>query len=1172
MSVAEPTIKDAEATPSRVKKKAGKAWRIFRFLVRASTLLVLLLAGAFLFFWFKTISNPWTDSLLTSRWLTSTGLGLQFNKAEWSLSRGQLHIVAPTLIQADTGDNLLNFSAVEIKFGLGSVLRAIFTQDKDIEIPLLTAIGPANIPFEIRDGRIGLTEKLQQAYEILKAHLTAAKPEAEVLLGTISIEGVDLALDQVEQGHSEPQVRVVNAKIMAECFGASTPTSIIVVGEVSGREAATSFNLKLRPARDRDEIGLDVTILPFDSRKVLMRSPDFDFATGRVDAVGVIRRQIDGDWEFNSESKIASLTLFGAGVHGIDQHFEQGVLDANVAWSADAKVLKVSTAGFESRECSLKASGQIALEDPHRYSFRVDPLELRGQGLALAQRTVLGENYITKPDEGKMVFRGDVVGIPKGKTPKSILGDLSLSGLTVNLPDLSKPITNLRAEASLTTTTLTVKESYGVIQGIPLRIEGTLRGNMLAGEVEHAVLKWQTAGEMTGISDFLAQNSADGESDFSFSGKVSGSGTLKFDYPQLTDFRGMMERADSTGQLKFDGAEFRHRKLKEPIRGLSGGIDFDKKTAILKEVSGKIRDVDFVVNGKLSGAQSFLKETKAQVSLQANLKLQEVAEYCRWFDVEPPDLHSAEGRVQLKTNLSGPLGDWKSLRADGTATIQDFALRLDSEQAVGRISSPSMEVAFTPTSIRLQEAEALWDDVKIMVQGRLTPDAGEVTANINGSLTDLKRNLPKALEYVVEIGGAASIAHRSELHRKDAASRPAPTFNDLLVLMDEDKKNGGRGPEDQWDIKSSGDMRLSDAMVLSVNMPESARVTRILGEAKYNDDGLWTEKPVMLKPGEHSEMAQVMARIMFQKGPATMALLDFEGTGNSLDLNDWIKDWPSTDDGTPPAAPSGSPFDPNATPLLRIKVKALTKLATYRGVHGQNLNGNFLFEFYGHDRIKLAWSDVKADVKEGSIFTGASIIKQDGREVDDWRFAITKMDVTELLKAAMGENNKSGLTRGQITGSIELHSDGGDDSPFTGGGHLLVENAMFKSNSIFRLIGRLLGLEVLFNEITFTRIEGPFRIAEGRVIIDEKNPMMFENPSKLHPLNINTVGTIERGRQLKMLMSLQLFPVVGEIPLIGTIWRTLTGRILRYSVSGTLDDPDVSVAVPLIPNSAENPK
>ena len=118
------------------------------------------------------------------------------------------------------------------------------------------------------------------------------------------------------------------------------------------------------------------------------------------------------------------------------------------------------------------------------------------------------------------------------------------------------------------------------------------------------------------------------------------------------------------------------------------------------------------------------------------------------------------------------------------------------------------------------------------------------------------------------------------------------------------------------------------------------------------------------------------------------------------------------------------------------------------------------------------------------------------------------------------------------------------------------------SNPLFIQLGRILTLESLFNEISFSRIRGDFLVRDGAVHLKD---MVFEPPLLIHPFSMTAQGQIGPGRSLDLELSLQVLSAVNRIPLVGEIWKRITGRILRYRVTNTLDDPKVSVLTPILP-------
>jgi hypothetical protein len=167
----------------------------------------------------------------------------------------------------------------------------------------------------------------------------------------------------------------------------------------------------------------------------------------------------------------------------------------------------------------------------------------------------------------------------------------------------------------------------------------------------------------------------------------------------------------------------------------------------------------------------------------------------------------------------------------------------------------------------------------------------------------------------------------------------------------------------------------------------------------------------------------------------------------------------------------------------------------------------------------------------------------------------TRMHPRDLVRLGLGEETPTRFSTGIVSGRLSLEGDGPPKSPLNGSGRITVDDTRILSNPILIGLGDLLGLQGFFNDISFTRIDGGFRVADSSVIFDADSPITFDPPSRIHPLSMNLVGRVGPSQRLDLTVSLRFasnWPVVGVL-------NPLLGKLLRYHVRGTLAQPTFTI-------------
>lgn len=1176
-----PTAQRREARGrAKARKKRGPFRAFLRWALRLAVVSVLLLAFGVATLCYTPFSSDWADERLKREWLAATGLCLDFSRAEWTLARGAVRIDAPEVSDPQTSESLLSLASIEAAVDVRSALRAALSGEGDIRVTDLALAGPLEIFFEETKGRLSLDSKLDRLRQTLQSRFddaptSGAEPVVvhsgsalRVRFEQASLTGLNATLIHSDEEGRRGVVMAQNVDLLAEFDGGAEPKSVLCVGSLQGREGSAGFRLRLEPSLDRQEAKIDLTIDPFDSSKHLLAELPQAFRCSRAEAIGMLRRGEDGAWTLHSDANIPEVTLVGAGVGGADQTFRDGSLFSALEWSESEGAIKLTAGEFSSRDCSAKAQGRIEFAKPHQYQLSVESFVLRGESLALVERSFFKENYISKPAEAVVELRGEIRGRWGESFPDSETLEYSLRDIAVALPDLPEPITNLRLSGKLTEKKLAVDEGYAVIQGIPFSVTGSFEGERpLAGKISRAQLKWQTAGEAAGISDLLANGGKGPAAQYRFKGGVAGAGTLRFKKLDFNDWEELIRAAEIEGKLSFEDAELGHDRFKRPIERLRGAVEYSGDRAILRNVSGEIDGAEFMIDGRVDGDGDFWVKPVADFALRLTGDLARIPEYCALFGQKPPeDFPPLEGKAALACNLRGPLEEWRALELRGRLRVDNFALpfdALESTEVGGTLRAPRLDLDLAPDRIRIDGLTAAWEGVNLRLDGSIGPNDGAFTAKADGPMIEFQKCVVDALDRFEMNEKTATATAEVKLLRKDREKKPMRRLAELIPRSEAGPESAPANGDakkprfwERWEMDAHGEAWGAGCKFTHDSMP--APLEEIYGKVRFDMKHIWTPEPVPMRAGKNGEGLRATVDVAYPHDGKPW-VIDGRVVGEFVDLDEFIRAWRKAD---PAKLKPPKPItDPDRQRVV-IKVNVETDRFRYKGLEGKNLDGSVTYTFFNRHRGEIWWKDVKAEAKEGRVNVSGNYLILKAADTQAYDIQATDMDVADLLRAFFKLDKQGGIASGLATGRLVLRQDEARGKGFDGEGEIKVRDSRFVSNAILGAVGRVLRIEALFGDISFPQIEGKFLIVDDGAVFEGENYFSLENPSLLHPLNIKVQGKLGPARALDLDLRLQFLSRVGGIPVVGAVWdivNKFTGQILRYRVVGTLDNPEVTL-------------
>lgn len=1147
-------------------RKRSRVRALFRNTTRVVVLGVVLLVGSVALVSFAPVSGSWIDPTLKSRWEEATGIAVDYAGAEFTPATGLIRVAAPSLIDPESRETLLSVESLEIRIDLPSLLRALFNRENHLQIRSISLQGPSDLRFDEEQGKFSLSPPLERLRELIKARLEEETDEDgfEADIEAIMLTDANLFLDRIGGPELVRLAALRETSLFTEFDrGRKLPAHINLVGKLVGDGGSTGVTVQLEPNDAEEEMRLKVRVNPVDSRKNLLGRLPMDFQTGELVAEGMLRRQGPGDWVLHAETSTPRVILVGAGVHGVDHRIDRMVLGSSIRWRNEEKKLDLLKLSLKADDGTVEATGELQLQEPYLYTLQLAKLELRGQAVALTERTFFTENRITTPDRGRLHASGIIGGRATELKPDSVEGEFLVEDLTLTLPNLPEPVQSVSLKAQISAEAVNVSEAAALVQGLPVVVKGSMEGRPLEGRIDTAKFDWRVSGELDGLDGLIAEQSRTTDWKIGIRGDVSGGGSIEAKDVNLKHWGQMLENADVDGRLVFKNAEVRTNRIRRPIQQVRGTFEFEKNKATLTEVAGRIEHVEFELTGSVQGRENFWSEALLDASLDAKFGLEDIPHIFEWVDRTPPELPEASGQIQLAGRVQVPLDEPTLAEISGSVTGSDLRIQPEGPHLGGAIQLPSVEAKLADQRVVLSRTVGTWGEVDVEVGGDFSTAGGKLSATFDGNLVDFPELIPRQASRFDHLGGKVNL--RTEL--TIARAEGAPELASLVDLWREASPPAGKSPqgwqwEDAWAIDLSGDLRMDGVEVLYEQMPETSHLTQVYGGLRFNLERAWSEEPVYLVPGIGGETSQATVSIEYEFRDKPRLALDFDLRASQINLDHWIEGWRKKKPRI-----KLDPTKPDRPLDFKLHLNAKADRFAYRGMDGRELSGRLAFVSPMKGEGVLTWEDVRAKFKEGSALVQGRFDRRGDIKSISHEIEAQDLEVADVMQAFLKKQGT--ISSGLIGGNLRLHSTappGGalKDAPLQGGGSFKVRESRFVSNAVFRGVGSVLKLDTLFNDISFSRIEGNFKVVDDIIVIAKDDPVVFENPSALHPLSMTTSGRVGRGQETDLLLSLQFFPIVGNIPLIGEVWNALTGRIVRLSVKGSMDDPRVMVAPPVL--------
>jgi hypothetical protein len=738
------------------------AWRAG---VRASVVVVLGLAAFGLIVYYYPWSNRWVDRTLQAQWLAATGLGLQYDKATFQLSRGQFDIKRPTILDPRGNRPLLAPRRLSVRM---SFWRA-FARRGPMRIDAIELTGPLDLRVSARGGTATLDAPWDRIVEIArdraaslqKTASTNTPPSGVPAFAVSHVTLLRVGLRVAMEGRQEERqslLRLDEASIETDFDDAMEPLQAVLRGRLNGRDQDDGLMLSAR--RDAGDGRLDFTLSLRDLAS--HRDAPWPFVTGwkalRCQVQGTLERSPGAPgarWRSSGMAVVDQVALTGMDAETTAMAKTSIATPpillggASLAWrlqyDADARSIALEQLDLHGDLGELKADGSICLDAPRAYALKVHPLTLTDAGVALLAKswpplrglaraeaetgakakaasttgaeTTTGAGSGTGSPSLALQARGSL----DRARPDELAIEADMGGCRWSSPAWPVPLRDVSLRARLTPQALTVDRLRATVGVIPVDLHGQARGDALAGRVDALALDWSTSGTAQGLMRAIGQSSAETARMGlpSLTGDWSGQGTLRVERPLEGSSLDALARARLGGSLTLRGVALRHPKLPAPVEGIAGRFDFARDRMTCHDLAGRFLGAGFTIDGELTGEPCFWLKPQARLTLAADGRLERIVPVLRARFASA--LRQAPALSQALDGLTSPTG---RLALTVTASTDGGDNASSNVQVNGPTALAALANARLKGSVRLDDAATTLSLPE--ANGRLRLDAAQV--------------------------------------------------------------------------------------------------------------------------------------------------------------------------------------------------------------------------------------------------------------------------------------------------------------------------------------------------------------------------------------------------------------------------------------------------------------
>ena len=1137
-----------------------------RLLLRAVAILALFGATILLLLFIC----PWSMPVI------NTGLGLNFERATFRISRGLVEVRNPSLVDPVSGEELVRMRGIKMELSFWEFLFS----DSPRVIEKIQVNGEFAASLEWAGGQGGISAPWDRIIEIYRNHLGRVE-----LFPTEVVEGIDLRPGVVirhlsfdvlnfrwagAQGESLPSwVTLKDVALECEFDDVGRPLNFLLEGKYNEHPATNSLRIVI--ARDPGDSRLDfrVNVDEFDSRidfpfdtAFEMMGRDIEFS-GSCDIPGKRPWMIDGNF------RLGDVKIRDPGSGEVQPHGRM-----TLSWSAELPVqqsgLELSHLELESELCHMLSSGTLQLFSPHEYDLAVQSFEVTDSGIRLIANQMIPDagGSITVSREGMIHFSGDVAGDLVKTIPDKIDGRMWFNNATWHTPILSAPLVALDGEVRLTSATMFVRHLKARLLDIPMELGGRIVFRPLGRGVESIDLDWNAGGQLDNIRRLIRCVSAGGEESFELDGTFDARGRFKLNDPFVGSLSDALERTASQGWINILDGRARSLGSDLVMGDVRGRIDLTDGQIHTKDpITGRFRGIDIELELSSKECEPFWNQPFLDIGLKASVNLEQMGvgpgQVSSVSDIKGK-LGEIKGRVILDTQLALPLRSPRDLDYQGKVKILGLQCNPKLRWFRGPLFLDQVEFMVNSSSISIMPAAARWGGMEVQLEGRLSPAGGWLKASTECFLEQVQEQIP-AVMPMMHLKGPAAVQHTIHL----LPAYPASVEQGPLGWMNAIVGAVVQGHlKEFYNVHFQGEIQALDCEATWKRMP--VRLRGITGDFIYDQQKLATSGLISVNAGFGSRDVETMLEVGYAQKPVR---LEFITSSGHFVLDPWLRPWYpgawewegkelavraddvelSPDSGMAREGLQklkGNAFeqiDPAKFVMLGdVQLDSLT----YRKAQATNFRGILKLDSYPGGSLGLSLNSVAADFYEGRFNAEYTLRNRDLTS----RMKMEQVSLGRLKNALNPGEGPSSILSGRLTGQFDYQHDLTQGfSGMAGTGHVQVQDSLWGEGTLFQRIGRILNLS-FFKDVVFDSIEGDFALRDSVFSVREPG-IVFKGPI----MSLVMTGSVDADENLELLLKLKFFSGVAKLPVFKELvemFNDAAGSVLKFKITGTLQNPE----------------
>ncbi|MFW5870373.1 MAG: AsmA-like C-terminal region-containing protein, partial [Candidatus Sumerlaeota bacterium] len=661
------------------------------------------------------------------------------------------------------------------------------------------------------------------------------------------------------------------------------------------------------------------------------------------------------------------------------------------------------------------------------------------------------------------------------------------------------------------------------------------------------------------------------------------------------ELQSLLRHIQLTGNVSISDGRGFHHLLPAPVRGVNGRIEMAGNTLRATDLTGSMLGSDVVLSARLEGDEQLWIDPQMRFDLQGDVQLKDAEEVLQSevLEMNWPGPYRREvlkrlhpsGSLNLDLHVTGPLMRPLEMRPAGRLTASDIAVDITSDLSNGTLFLKQMRMDIHPDIFSLTRFEGTVNDIVFSTTATLNNRGLEIFSAIDSPFKELEKAFPPAFKYAREVGGRLFIDGRASarlrpdlLPRRNAvpetpleliAALPGllPTDNEKPLLTNFAETIGGR-----FDYDYHAAVDIEDGIFAHGFMPN--RVTEINGRVFVFPLGIRTDGFCETKWGSSQQgLTSATVRVepvpqLFSPDPQpSKAIIRFESSAPDLFLDEWITNWgpgrmrPNPEKQKPRERVEADRFDYTrrfSYPMqsdIQGDIRADTLF--FRRFRFVDASTRLSTQYYRNRDSILSFDDTRASGYGGAIASDIALFMPIGKLLEwQWQARMDGVNVQPLLTAVYGED---ATIIGTMDSWLDLRAVGGDQETFTGKGAVHLNDSQFMNIQLFRILGDTLNLKGL-SDASFTNMDGEFTIAQGwiwiqRLVLDSA---LFD---------FVAVGRATLGGKLDLTVAYIPLGMLQDVPVLKYIPRafsTVTDRLLKVRLSGTINDPNVRMLAPSV--------